>query len=258
MKKKTNQSTMNKIVSGLIGGLILWSILNFVVKPLIKGDKNNNNSREYINNFKKKYMTEEQTPTERASTERKRVVEKIIKDIEEGKIIISTKEEDTTTNSDHLNNQKVYSCALKDANNIDTAEWTISTNAISKVGMVVGSGKYLVENSCCPEKGQRLGIYDKDAKLKWFDLNDENLYLNLIETSVDKIKHKKFSLKIEPTEIERFNKLFNGAENAKKGYNSDLVSVNSYISEEEKFFYSAKASFKNNDNSISVFDVDCK
>ena len=36
MKKKTNQSTMNKIVSGLIGGTILFLILNFIVKPLIE------------------------------------------------------------------------------------------------------------------------------------------------------------------------------------------------------------------------------
>ena len=49
MKKKTNQSTMNKIVSGLIGGLILWSILNFVVKPLVEGKKNDNS----LETFKK-------------------------------------------------------------------------------------------------------------------------------------------------------------------------------------------------------------
>ena len=156
-----------------------------------------------------------------------------------------------------------YSCALKDvkmllANNTDTAPWTISTNTISKIGMVVGSGKYLVENSCCPEKGQRLGIYDEDAKLKWFDLSGGYLYLNLIEKSDDKIQHKKFSLLIEPTLTERFNKLFNGAENAKKSYNSNLISVNSYIGEEEKFFYAAKVTFKNSNNSKSVFDAVCE
>ena len=43
---------MNKIVSGLIGGLILWSILNFVVKPLVEGDKTNKNSLE---TFQKKF-----------------------------------------------------------------------------------------------------------------------------------------------------------------------------------------------------------
>ena len=42
MKKKTNQSTMNKIVSGLIGGTILFLILNFIVKPLIEEKKVNN------------------------------------------------------------------------------------------------------------------------------------------------------------------------------------------------------------------------
>ena len=40
---------MNKIVSGLIGGLILWSILNFVVKPLVEGKKNDNS----LETFKK-------------------------------------------------------------------------------------------------------------------------------------------------------------------------------------------------------------
>ena len=40
---------MNKIVSGLIGGLILWSVLNFVVKPLVEGKKNDNS----LETFKK-------------------------------------------------------------------------------------------------------------------------------------------------------------------------------------------------------------
>ena len=44
MKKKTNQSTMNKIVSGLIGGTILFLILNFIVKPLIEEKKVNKES----------------------------------------------------------------------------------------------------------------------------------------------------------------------------------------------------------------------
>ena len=37
---------MNKIVGGLIGYLILWSIFNFVVKPLVEDDKINKNSIE--------------------------------------------------------------------------------------------------------------------------------------------------------------------------------------------------------------------
>jgi flagellar biosynthesis/type III secretory pathway M-ring protein FliF/YscJ len=41
MKKKSNQSTMNKIVSGFIGGTILFLILNFIVKPLIEEKKVN-------------------------------------------------------------------------------------------------------------------------------------------------------------------------------------------------------------------------
>ena len=44
MKKKTNQSTMNKIASGLIGGTILFLILNFIVKPLIEEKKVNKES----------------------------------------------------------------------------------------------------------------------------------------------------------------------------------------------------------------------
>ena len=44
MKKKSNQSTMNKIVSGLIGGTILFLILNFIVKPLIEEKKVNKES----------------------------------------------------------------------------------------------------------------------------------------------------------------------------------------------------------------------
>ena len=49
---------MNKIVSGLIGGLILWSILNFVVKPLVEGKKNNNS----IETFEK--LKEKNQPNE--------------------------------------------------------------------------------------------------------------------------------------------------------------------------------------------------
>tara|TARA_R110000782_G_scaffold210042_2_gene298147 strand:+ start:592 stop:870 length:279 start_codon:yes stop_codon:yes gene_type:complete len=44
MKKKSNQSTMNKIASGLIGGTILLLILNFIVKPLIEEKKMNKES----------------------------------------------------------------------------------------------------------------------------------------------------------------------------------------------------------------------
>ncbi len=46
---------MNKIVGGLIGYLILWSIFNFVVKPLVEGDKTKKNSIEKIETFKKKF-----------------------------------------------------------------------------------------------------------------------------------------------------------------------------------------------------------
>jgi len=154
--------------------------------------------------------------------------------------------------------KEVYSCALKDSNKIETAEWDISFDAISEVGMVVGSGKYLVENSCCPEKGKRLAIYDKDANLRWFDLIDENLYSNLLQMSDNKIMHKKSSIKLVSADVDRFNKLFNGAENAKKDFNNKLVSVNSYIGIEEKFYYSANALFKNNNNLNLIFDVECK
>ena len=103
-----------------------------------------------------------------------------------------------------------------------------------------------------------LKIDDEDAKLKWFDLSEGYLYLDLIEKTDNKIQHKKFSLLIEPSLTERINKLFDGAEKAKKSYDSDLISVNSYIGEEEKFFYTAKATFKNSNNSKSVFNAVCE
>ena len=39
-----NKNTMNKIASGLIGGTILFLILNFIVKPLIEEKKVNKES----------------------------------------------------------------------------------------------------------------------------------------------------------------------------------------------------------------------
>ena len=250
---------MKKIISGLIGGLILWSIINFIVKPSLEGDKNS-------------FTETHKTNLELFRKNECRLFSMSIQECtyykETGEFPARLKKQKTAIKVESkkvkkkiINNFDVktgYSCVLKDANNIDTTEWTITTDAISKVGMVVGSGNYLVENSCCPEKGKRLAIYGKDAKLRWFDLTDENLYSNLIEISDDKIKHKKLSLKLKSTEIERFNKLFNGAESAKKSYNDNLVSVNSYIGIEEKFFYSANASFKNNNNSNLIFDGDCK
>ena len=44
MKKQKNKNTMNKIASGLIGGTILFLILNFIVKPLIEEKKVNKES----------------------------------------------------------------------------------------------------------------------------------------------------------------------------------------------------------------------
>ena len=60
-----------------------------------------------------------------------------------------------------------YLCMLKDAANVEIAEWTL---LVSKT-MGTFAQKYFVENSCCPEKGKRFAIYDKEypAKLKWFD-----------------------------------------------------------------------------------------
>ena len=68
----------------------------------------------------------------------------------------------------------------------------------------------------------------------------------------------KFSLLIEPSLTERINKLFYGAEKAKKSYDSDLISINSYIGEEEKFFYSAKAIYRESKNFKSVFNAVCE
>ena len=144
-----------------------------------------------------------------------------------------------------------YSCVLKDASNVETAKWTLSINRFSYKSFVV-------ENSCCPERGKRFAIYDKEypAKLKWFDLIDQDLYFDSLELSDTKVRHKNFSIKLETSDYNRFNKLYKNAENAKVD-----ESLNE-IREEEKFYYSANAFFregmKDNNNFTALFDANCK
>jgi len=93
MKKKSNQSTMNKIVNGLIGAIVLSLILNFIVKPLIEKKEVNtenlleqcekmNLSDKVKNNFlselcQKKMDIESQTKQEQLQ---KKVIEMLKKD----------------------------------------------------------------------------------------------------------------------------------------------------------------------------------
>jgi len=92
MMKKTNQSTMNKIVSGLIGGTILFLILNFIVKPLIEEKKVNkesisekcgkiNLSKKVENNFLSDLCKKMDTGSQ---TQQKQSQKKIIEMIKKG------------------------------------------------------------------------------------------------------------------------------------------------------------------------------
>ena len=149
---------------------------------------------------------------------------------------------------------------LKDASNAEIAEWTLS---VSKT-MGTFAQKYFVENSCCPEKGKRFAIYDKEypAKLKWFDLIDQDLYFDSLELSDNKVRHNNFSIKLEGTDYKKFNKLYNKAEIAKKDHDAELISTNTYVIEEEKFYYTSNAFFrenmKDNNNFTTLIDADCE
>ena len=153
-----------------------------------------------------------------------------------------------------------YLCILKDASNAEIAEWTLS---VSKT-MGTFAQKYFVENSCCPEKGKRFAIYDKEypAKLKWFDLIDQDLYFDSLELSDNKVRHNNFSIKLEGTDYKKFNKLYNKAEIAKKDHDAELISTNTYVIEEEKFYYTSNAFFrenmKDNNNFTTLIDADCE
>ena len=152
-----------------------------------------------------------------------------------------------------------YLCILKDASNAEIAEWTLS---VSKT-MGTFAQKYFVENSCCPEKGKKFSIYNHDLqKLKWFDLIEDELYFSTLERSDSKVKHKKFSIKLEATDYNKLNKLYTKAEISKKDHDAGLIGTNTYVNEEEKFFYTAnvffKENMKDNNNVLTLFDADCE
>ena len=143
-----------------------------------------------------------------------------------------------------------YSCMQKDASNVETAKWTLSINRISYKS-------FFVEHSSYPDKGKKFAIYDDDnAKLKWFDLIDKDLYFDSLELSDNKVKHKKFSIELEAEDYKRFNKLYKNTENAK------VDESLSEIREGEKFYYSANAFFregmKDTNNFLVLFDADCE
>ena len=143
-----------------------------------------------------------------------------------------------------------YSCMQKDVSNVETAKWTLSINRISYKS-------FFVEHSSYPDKGKKFAIYDDDnAKLKWFDLIDKDLYFDFLELGDNKVKHKKFSIELEAEDYKRFNKLYKNTENAK------VDESLSEIREGEKFYYSANVFFregmKDTNNFLSLFDVDCE
>ena len=143
-----------------------------------------------------------------------------------------------------------YSCMQKDALNVETAKWMLSINRFSYKS-------FFVEHSSYPDKGKKFAIYDDDnTKLKWFDLIDKDLYFDSLELGDNKVKHKKFSIKLEAEDYKRFNKLYKNTENAK------VDESLSEIREGEKFYYSANVFFregmKDTNNFLSLFDVDCE
>ena len=149
-----------------------------------------------------------------------------------------------------------YSCKQKNVPYIGTAKWTLSINRFSYKS-------FFVEHSCCPEMGKKFAIYDEDLKvLKWFELIDRDLYFDILELNVEKFKHKNFSIELKESDYNNFNKLFNKAKIAKKDHDAGLISTNTYVIEEEKFFYSANAFFrenmKDNNNVLALFDADCE
>ena len=149
-----------------------------------------------------------------------------------------------------------YSCVQKDIPSVGTAKWTLSINRFSY-------NSFFVEHSCCPERGKKFAIYDEDLKiLKWFDLIDRDLYFDILELSENKVKHKNFSIELEASDYKRFNKLYNKAEIAKKDHDAELISTNTYVVEEEKFYYTSNVFFregmKDTNNFLVLFDADCE
>ena len=122
---------------------------------------------------------------------------------------------------------------------------------------------FFVEHSGWPEKGEKFAIYnDDEERLKWFDLIERDLYMDVLETSDNKTKHKSFSIELKNEEYKRFNTLYKKAKNSKKNHVGELSITDVYFRDEEKFFYSANALFRENmkdsNNFISLFESDCE
>ena len=155
-----------------------------------------------------------------------------------------------------------YLCMQKDSTN----KWELSINRISlkkPKSLFVGDPvKYFyIGHSCCPEKDKKFAMYD-DWKLKWFGLIDQDLYFNILELSDNKVKHKKFSKKLDVADYKIFNQLYTNKENSKKDHIGELSTTDTYFRDEEKFFYAANAVFKdaNTDanNFTTLIDADCE
>ena len=137
----------------------------------------------------------------------------------------------------------------------DTMQFIAPEVSTLCIGQAASMGSLLLAGG---EKGKRFAIYDKEypAKLKWFDLIDQDLYFDSLELSDKKVRHKNFSIKLETSDYNRFNKLYKNAENAKVD-----ESLNE-IREEEKFYYSANAFFregmKDTNNFTALFGADCE
>ena len=159
--------------------------------------------------------------------------------------------------------QENYYCEQKDDSGEITASTKISLrnfNVVSKTLSLTKDAKkyFFVEQ---PSQDKKFAIYD-EGKLKWFDLIDHDLYFDTLELSDNKVKHKNFSMELEAEDYKRFNKLYKKAEKAKKDHDAELLSVKSYATEEEMFFYASNAFFrkgmKDTNNFLVLFDGDCK
>ena len=217
-------------------GIVIIIIIIVLIKILTKCDF------DEITNKNKSWQPQEKKPAicENLKLSKSECLEKLRKEITES----------ITKIPDLGDIKEKYSCMQKDASNVETAKWTLSINRISYKS-------FFVEHSSYPDKGKKFAIYDDDnAKLKWFDLIDKDLYFDSLELGDNKVKHKKFSIKLEAEDYKRFNKLYKNAENAK------VDESLSEIREGEKFYYSANAFFregmKDTNNFLVLFDADCE
>ena len=255
-RKKSNNKKQGSINKGQ--GIAIIIIIIILIKILTRCDfdEKTNKNDDVLKDPKFECAAKNLSKEECDELIKKRkLTEEIFKKIIEDKTgIEKIKERD-----DHGIKDK-YLCIIKDSSNAEIAEWTLS---VSKT-MGTFAQKYFVENSCCPEKGKRFAIYDKEnsAKLKWFDLIDQNLYFDSLELSDNKVRHNNFSIKLEGTDYKKFNKLYNKAEIAKKDHDAELISTNTYVIEEEKFYYTSNAFFrenmKDNNNFTTLIDADCE